>query len=139
MLKHTFSSQDVLDWQEKNGLTNPYPGHPVINACLIMDFYESLDKAKEPFVLGYMSALTSDIPGSGCAVNAAMDLLSDLSVNREYALQRANEYWENWIRQSPQHNSEAGLQGILEAQKMKSYLIERFEKWQTPPNKKSKP
>lgn len=81
MLRHTFSSHDVLIWQENNGLTNPYPGHPVINACLIMDFYGNLDEAKESSEpSGYMSALTSDIPGSGCAVHAAMDLLSDVTL-----------------------------------------------------------
>jgi hypothetical protein len=53
-----------------------YPGHPLVLACAIMHVFDSLDAATDRSDGEYEAALSSsNIPGSGCHVNAALNVL----------------------------------------------------------------
>ena len=65
-------------WMQRHlGELVVYPGHPLVLACMVMDRYPSLAVASHHDADHPTYAALSDsfIPGSGCAVYAALDFL----------------------------------------------------------------
>lgn len=102
-----------------------FPGHPVVLACMVMDRYGSLSDAKAD------SAALKDgfIPGSGCAVWAALDLLEACQkLSLEEALKQSEHYWQNWEAQS-NANAIAAQDGRAEATHLMPFLQEHVLNW----------
>ncbi len=121
-------------WEQEH-LAEPvrYPGHPVVLACMVMDRYESFEDAFAAVAQGGVPAALKDpfIPGSGCAVYAALDLLAEARGGRfEYALNHAQAYWHTF--ESSDASKEASAAGRAQASKMLPYFESRVKAWADP-------
>lgn len=130
MKERTLNVMDIFNWEMSNlGAPVVYPGHPVVIACMTMDLFESLEEAAvKREDEKYPALLTSPVPGSGCAMWAAIDLLKGFKKNPDYSLKRAEEYWINWIEQSP-NNMVKGEEGKKQAEKMLDTFKRKIETW----------
>jgi hypothetical protein len=126
---------DRQQWeaQHLNGQMIRYPGHPLVNATLIMDLYPSLDEASRRLPgKTYPNALGDvRVPGAGCAVYAALDALK-LALTRgvDVAKTEANRYWNNWLDQSPEHNREGWRIGQEQAAMIYGTFCSKLNNWQ---------
>lgn len=102
-----------------------FPGHPVVLAAMVIDRYATLNDAK-----AHMGAIRDGfIPGSGCAVWAALDFLDKFhSAGPSAAYKGAEQYWKNWESQQDTNKTAAHL-GRLEADKIQPYLEAVLPAW----------
>ena len=120
--------------QEVLGERAVYPGHPVILACIVMDRYPDLDTAvrREPG-RAFGNALSDNfIPGTGCAVQAALDTLrygQEQGLNAAYS--HAERYWLGWEQQHPS-NAPWAAKGRNQCEHIKTRFADRLKTWSTP-------
>lgn len=121
--------------QERLGEHAVYPGHPVILACMVMDRYPSLLAARGTDQLSptFGNALSdSFIPGAGCAVHAALDVLRYAQVvSVEAAYELAESYWHGWERQHP-NNVPGAAKGREQCVRIKARFESMLKTWGTP-------
>lgn len=128
------SNSNTYEW-EKNvlGEHGEYPGHPVVLACMIMDRYQDLCTAstREPGQDDNNALRDSFIPGTGCAVYAALHTLclaKDQGLEAGYA--HAERYWAGWEQQNP-NNVAGAAHGREQAKRIKVRFEERLRVWGT--------
>lgn len=127
-------TMDSYRWeQEVLGEHAEYPGHPVILACMVMDRYPDLDAAvrREPGQ-EFGNALSDNfIPGSGCAVHAALDTLRYAKeIGLEAAYAHAERYWQGWELQHPSNVTRAA-HGREQCERIKARFEGRLNAWGT--------
>lgn len=123
---------DRYCWEEEVlGERVTYPGHPVVLACMVMHRYPDLETAlrREPGK-NFSSALADDfIPGSGCAVHAALDtLLSAQTSGLGAAYAHAERYWDGWERQHA-NNVKDAARGREQAARVKARFEAQVKVW----------
>lgn len=126
------ATPDSYAWGMKHlGEAVSYPGHPLVLATMIMDRYHSFAhaSARAPGAT-YDNALADGfIPGAGCAVSSAMDvLMRAVGGDLETAVHHAERYWTGWEEQSPR-NTERGLVGRRQAERIRPMFMERLQAW----------
>lgn len=117
--------------QDELGESGEYPGHPVILACMVMDRYPNLESARtvDPGESSNRALRDNFIPGSGCAVNAALNTLERATTEGlESAYKGSEDYWTGWELQSPK-NAERAAHGRAQAEKMKAGFESRLKTW----------
>lgn len=110
-----------------------YPGHPLVIAAMIMDRYSSFEAAgfRKPGADFYNAISDSFIPGSGCAVSAAMEVLKrSLHGQVDLAKQEADRYWNHWEQQSASNRQRAEV-GREQARRIEPLFMERLAAWQS--------
>lgn len=111
-----------------------YPGHPLVTATMIMDRYENLAHAEQRFEnQQFLNALSdSFIPGAGCAVHRALDVLRLVqgSGGVEAAKALAADYWDGWERQHA-NNKGPAAKGRMQAEQILPHFLARLEGWIT--------
>lgn len=126
------STSRTFEWEKESlGAHIQYPGHPLVLATMIMDRYPSLDIAtSRPPGDDFVRALSdSFIPGSGCAVHAALGFLTmSMDGRLETAKEQADRYWSGWEQQSPA-NREKGWVGREQARTIEPAFLERLAAW----------
>lgn len=121
------ATRETFEWQNQwlNGEGVAYPGHPVVLATMVMERYESLEHATRlEDGRNFGNALSdSFIPGSGCAVSCALDVLKLAQGGQQaQALERAQRYWDGYAEQSPR-NAKNVAEGLAQA----DLVMPRFE------------
>lgn len=125
-------STDTYAWAEAMlGEHIQYPGHPLVLACMIMDRYPDLALATEISAGADFSNAQRDsfLPGTGCAVTAALTTLRLAAEKGEdAAIAHAAWYWDGWERQSTT-NGEKASRGRAQATKMCPAFLARLKLW----------
>lgn len=126
------STPDSYAWGMKHlGESVSYPGHPLVLATMIMDRYHSFGHAiGRELGSDYNNALSDIfIPGAGCAVSSALDVLGlAIAGDLETAVDHAEQYWKGWEQQSPR-NPERCLLGRVQAERVRPLFMERVQAW----------
>lgn len=129
------SNMDTYRWEKQElGEPGEYPGHPVVLACMVMDRYQDLATACicEPGHDYYNALRDSFIPGTGCAVRAALDTLrfaQESGLDTAYA--HAERYWLGWEQQHPS-NVPRATHGREQAAHIKGRFEKHLVLWGTP-------
>lgn len=125
-------STDTYAWAEAMlGEHIQYPGHPLVLACMIMDRYPDFALATEISAGAEFSNAQRDsfLPGTGCAVTAALTTLRLAAEKGESAaIAHAAWYWDGWERQSTA-NGEKASRGRAQAAKVRPAFLARLKVW----------
>ena len=124
----------TLSWEDTHvGEALANPTHPVAMACMVMDRYESLAHAQAKSKgAGCGNALADDfLPGSGCAVQAGLDVLKLAQAgNLQGAYALAERYWRNVETNFPTREA-ANAAGRAQGEKLKALLESHLQVWGT--------
>lgn len=128
-------TSDSFHWEKAVlGESCEYPGHPLVLSCMVMDRYADLATAcsRESGCEFYNALTDSFIPGAGCAVHAALDMLRAAQTHglpEAYAL--ADRYWQGWEQQNAD-NGPSAERGRAQALRLQSRFEEKLKTWGTP-------
>ncbi|MBB4861651.1 hypothetical protein HNP46_000462 [Pseudomonas nitritireducens] len=114
-----------------------YPGHPLVVATVIMTLYPDFQSANKRTELNFSEALGDNrVPGAGCHVNAAMNLLKKGSDGEsiDAMVEYGNWYWVEG--QAGGHTKNVAA-GVAQAAQIEPKFRELAATWFAPPAAKS--